>query len=147
MRSHVTHIGNEWFAWFKSTESKSRINFLELLCAGHIEYVLSGEAFEYMAAQKLPKGELKKLTAYAERVLPDKAAWRAFLKHCGIATEGALLGAVLRHEINPNLVIVRDDAGQFNVLLHALCWIHAERLLAKPRTRNSELLKLLALLH
>ena len=47
-----------------------------------------------------------------------------------IATEGALLGAVLRHEINPNLVIVSDDAGQFNVLRHALCWIHAERILA-----------------
>ena len=24
-----THIGNEWFAYFESTESKSRINFLE----------------------------------------------------------------------------------------------------------------------
>jgi len=31
---YCTHIGNEFFAWFKSTESKSRINFLELLCAG-----------------------------------------------------------------------------------------------------------------
>ena len=26
-----THIGNDFFAWFASTESKSRINFLELL--------------------------------------------------------------------------------------------------------------------
>ena len=136
---YCTHIGNEWFAWFKSTESKSRVNFLELLCAGHIEYVLSGEAFEYMAAQKLPKEQLSKLTAEVERIFHDKATWQAFLKHHGItkerhvriATEGALLGAVLRHEINPNLVIVSDDAGQFNVLLHALCWIHAERLLAK----------------
>ena len=25
---------------------------------------------------------------------------------------------------NPNLAIVSDDAGQFNVFLHALCWIH-----------------------
>ena len=35
------------------------------------------------------------------------------------------------HGINPNLGIVSDDAGQFNVLLHALCWIHAERTIAK----------------
>ena len=28
-------------------------------------------------------------------------------------------------------MVLSDDAGQFNVLLHALCWIHAERLLAK----------------
>lgn len=136
---YCTHIGNEWFAWFESTKSKSRINFLGLLRAGHTDYVLSGEAFEYMAAQKLPKTQLDKLTAEVDRGFPDKAAWQAFLKqqdftadrHVRIATEGALLGAVLNHEINPNLVIVSDDAGQFNVLLHALCWIHAERILAK----------------
>jgi hypothetical protein len=29
--------------------------------------------------------------------------------------------------VNPNPVIVSDGAGQFDVLLHALCWIHAER--------------------
>jgi hypothetical protein len=31
---YVTHIGNAHFAWFQSTPSKNRINFLELLCAG-----------------------------------------------------------------------------------------------------------------
>lgn len=125
--------------WFKSTKSKSRINFLELLCAGQIAYALCGEAFEYMAAQKLPKGKLKKLTVKDGLIFDDKTSFKDFLKlrgiteerHLRIATEGALLGAVLRHEINPNLVIVSDDAGQFNVLLHALCWIHAERILAK----------------
>ena len=30
-----------------------------------------------------------------------------------------------------SLVIVSDDAGQFNILMHALCWIHAERTLNK----------------
>ena len=55
-----------------------------------------------------------------------------------IATEGALLGSVLSHEINPNLVIVSDDAGQFNILVHALCWIHAERILAKLVGFNDE---------
>ena len=33
---YVTQIGNDWFAWFASTGSKSRINFLQLLHAGHI---------------------------------------------------------------------------------------------------------------
>ena len=136
---YCTHIGNEWFAWFESTKSKSRVNFLELLCAGHKDYELSGEALEYMAAQKLPKEQLNKLAVKIDRVFSDKPLWQVFLKqqgitsdrHVRIATEGALLGAVLSHGINPNLVIVSDDAGQFNVLLHALCWIHAERLLAK----------------
>jgi len=34
---YCTHIGNEFFAWFESTDSKSRINFLEILRAGHID--------------------------------------------------------------------------------------------------------------
>jgi len=52
-------------------------------------------------------------------------------RHIQIATEGALIGSVMEHGISENLTIVSDDAGQFNVLAHALCWIHAERLIAK----------------
>lgn len=39
---YVTQIGNAHFAWFASTSSKSRINFLQLLHAGSIRYVLNG---------------------------------------------------------------------------------------------------------
>ena len=137
--SYVTHIGNEWFAWFETTQSKSRINFLELLRAGHTDYVLNGEALEYMAAQQLPKEPLSKLAAAVDQVFADLTQWQAALKgwgiskerHVRIATEGALLGSVLEHGFNRDLAIVSDDAGQFNVLLHGLCWIHAERVLAK----------------
>ena len=52
-------------------------------------------------------------------------------RHVRIATEGALLGSVLEHGVNPELVVMSDDAGQFDVLRHTLCWVHAERLLAK----------------
>lgn len=136
---YCTHIGNEWFAWFESTQSKSRINFLELLRAGQTDYVLSGEALEYMAAQKLPEESLAKVAAAADQRFADMSQWQAALqswgiakeRHVRIATEGALLGSVLEHGINSKLAIMSDDAGQFNVLLHALCWIHAERVLAK----------------
>jgi hypothetical protein len=136
---YCTHIGNEWFAWFESTESKSRINFLELLRGGHVDYVLNGMALEYMAAQKLSNSVLSRLSREAEEIFVDEQEWQAALKrwcitderHMRIATEGVLLGSVLMHGINPELAIVSDDAGQFNVLIHALCWIHAERVLAK----------------
>ncbi len=132
---YCTHIGNELFAWFESTESKSRINFLKLLRGKHSSYVLSEEALEYMRAQKLPKTQLEKLAAHEPKWLNDEAHWKATLesldvseqRHVRTATEGALLGSVLEHELDPGLVILSDDAGQFNVLLHALCWIHAER--------------------
>lgn len=136
---YCTHIGNQWFAWFKSTRRKSRVNFLELLCTDRVEYVISGEALEYMAAQRLAKKSLKLLSQEMGRTFTDKAEWQAFLRDSKItvtrqvrvATEGALLGCVLRRRINSELVIVSDDAPQFEVLLHALCWIHAERILAK----------------
>jgi hypothetical protein len=48
-----------------------------------------------------------------------------------IATEGALIGSIIEHGISKHLVILSDDAGQFNVLLHALCWIHANRAIDK----------------
>jgi hypothetical protein len=55
-RGYCTHVGNEVFAGFSSTESKSRINFLECLSQGvERRYVLNEGALEYMAQQKLPK--------------------------------------------------------------------------------------------
>lgn len=51
--------------------------------------------------------------------------------HVRIATEGALLGSLLEKGFNPDLAIISDGAGQFAILLHALCWIHAERLIHK----------------
>jgi hypothetical protein len=51
-----------------------------------------------------------------------------------IATEGALWGSVKAHGFLSNTVIVSDDAGQFNVGQHGLCWVHAERLVHKLDT-------------
>jgi uncharacterized coiled-coil protein SlyX len=132
-----TYIGNELFTWFASTESKSRRNFLDLLRAGHSDYVLNDAARAYMVQQQLPKAQLQRLTA--ERSFADRAHWEGYLqrqgitsvRHIRIATEGALLGSGLSHEVPADLVILSDDAGQFNILQHALCWVHAERTLAK----------------
>lgn len=136
---YCTHIGNEWFAWFESTESKSRINFLHLLRAGHADYVLSADALAYMQGQGLAQKWVSVIQEQGERVFEDDQAWEMFLDSEGmvgqrvrqIVTEGALLGSVLHHGISPDLVIISDDAGQFKILLHALCWVHAERSLEK----------------
>lgn len=61
---YCTHIGNELFAWFESTASKSRINFLELLRHGHTDYVLSEDALAYMSAQNLAKTVIEKLETH-----------------------------------------------------------------------------------
>jgi hypothetical protein len=133
---YCTHMGNELFAWFQSTQSKSRINFLKLLRGGRTDYVINNHALDYMRAQKLPQFQFNRLCGCVGSIFEDEAKWKAALEsleltselHIRIATEGALLGSIVDNAlINPELVIVSDDAGQFAVLLHALCWIHAER--------------------
>ncbi len=130
-----TPIGNELFTWFSSTESKSRINFLERLRAGQTDSVRDAAARAYRTHQQLPKAQLR---LFAEDcAVVDQAAWAAYLRPLGITTErhlrsataGALVASLLRHGVSPELGILSDDAGQFNVagFLKALCWIHAER--------------------
>jgi hypothetical protein len=136
---YCTHIGNELFAWFESTDSKSRINFLKLLRAGHADYVITEDAIGYMKGHKLPKRERRLLKSCLGQTFGSEESWQNHLHNIGIrknhhiriATEGALIGSILEHGLNKDLAILSDDAGQFNVLLHALCWIHAERTINK----------------
>lgn len=95
-------------------------------------------ALAYFARQKLALALIAALAA-GPRHFADAAAWQAHLagqgitdeRHVRIATEGALLGSLMSHGVSPGLGVVSDDAGQFDVLVHALCWIHAERTLAR----------------
>lgn len=136
---YCTHIGNEWFSWFESTPSKSRINFLRLLRCGHSDYVINADAVAYWKSNKLPRGILHPLSMDQSRTFGNDEQWDQYLKqkgikgarHIQIATEGALIGSIIEHGVSKNLVVVSDDAGQFNVLLHALCWIHAQRSINK----------------
>jgi hypothetical protein len=92
-----------------------------------------------MAEQKLPKYQLSKLLCYKDKVFKNETQWNNFLKrhnikterHHRIATEGALIGSITYHGFNPDLAIISDDAGQFDILLHGLCWVHAERTIQK----------------
>ena len=134
---YVTHLGNEAFACFSTSFSKSRINFLELLHAGTPQYAYNEFALEYYLSQGLPKEPLRQLQSQPPFL--DTNDWEAYLdalgiqdeRHRRIATEGALLGGLIEGGFNPELVIVSDGAGQFAILLHALCWVHAERLVHK----------------
>ena len=145
---YCTHIGNALFTYFASTDSKSRINFLGLLRAGHDAYTVNDAALAYMAKQSLPKALLASLRQLQQPApvggaAPHRVAgidaWQAQLeqlgirdaRHVRIVTEGALLGTVIEQGVAPDLAILSDDAGQFDVLVHALCWVHAERNLVK----------------
>ena len=143
-----TQIGNEWFTWFRTRSSKSRLNFLDLLRAGHTDYVLNDAAYAHMREHDLPAASIALLAAGPQTRFADRAAWLAHLDRLGlttlkvtpnpvqVATEGALWGSVQAHEFLCDAVIPGDDAGQFNVGRHAPCRVHAERLVHKLDTFN-----------
>lgn len=136
---YVTQIGNDLFAWFASTHSKSRINFLELLHAGGLSYSLNEFTLEYWAEQGLAQAPRQRLETSWPGKIDNTECWEAYLNILGIfderprriATEGALLGGLIDKGFSLDLVIVSDGAGQFAILQHALCWVHAERLVHK----------------
>jgi hypothetical protein len=137
-QGYCTHVGNDFFAYFRSTDSKSRVNFLEVLRGTHQDYLIDEVALAYFSQQNLALALMAALTA-GVRYFADAAAWQAHLsslgitdeRHVRIATEGALLGSLISHGVSPSRGVISDDAGQFDVLVHALCWIHAERTLAR----------------
>lgn len=149
---YCTHIGNELFAWFGSTDSKSRINFLQILGSPFGGgYALTPMALRYMKQEKLPKKPLALLENSIRQQFADEESWLEWLgdigikakRHIRIATEGALLGQAIEEGLNPDLIVLSDDDGQFNIPLiaHALCWIHAIRHIKKlvpptDRTRS-----------
>ena len=140
---YCTQIGNEHFTWFGTRPSKSRLNFLDLLRAGHTDLVLNDAAFDYMRTRALPAMLIASLAAQPERDFADQAAWSAQLDRLGftgltttpdpvqIATEGAIWGSIHAHDFLRDAVVLSDDAGQFAIGQHALCWVHAERLVHK----------------
>ena len=146
----VTQIGDDRFTAFRSGETKSRERFLSVLRAGHTDYRVSAEAIAYMRARNLTGSAIEALQAHPDKTFADEAAWKAHLAALGIdqlevtpdpvaaATEGALWGAVRDHGFLSHAVVVSDGAGQFRIGDHALCWVHAERLVHKlvPVTRE-----------
>ena len=138
-----THIGNDQFAAFVTTGSKSRLNFLEVLGAGDATHLINDAALDYMRERNLSGQVIDLLAGHATRRFADRAAWDVHLETLGIAalkvhpdpvriaTEGALWGSICAQGLLDGTVIVSDGAGQFDVGQHAGCWVHGERLVHK----------------
>jgi hypothetical protein len=142
---YCTAIGNDLFACFTSTDSKSRLNFLHVLQGAQPGYAINETALAYFKEQELAQAVVAKLSAEPCR-FDSEAAWQARLVeleitaklHVRIATEGALLGQIIVQGVSPRLVILSDGAPQFDLLIHASCWVHAERPLARLVPYNEE---------
>jgi hypothetical protein len=135
---YCTAIGNDLFAYFHSTGCKSRLNFVSVLRGASTGYAINEVTTAYWQRQNLPLGLIEALGC-GPKQFSDGAAWQARLgalgivahRHVLIATEGALLGQVIEQGASPELVVLSDGAPQFDILVHASCWVHIERPLAR----------------
>lgn len=147
---YTTQIGSDTFTVFRTGPSKSRKAFLSWLCGSTALYVINDAALGYMQDRNLPQAIIDKLADHEERIFSRPEDWAQHLQALGltdlnvapdpvlIASEGALWGAIRHQGRLPDTVIVSDDAGQFRVGLHALCWVHAERLVHKLVPSNDK---------
>jgi hypothetical protein len=137
----TTQIGAERFTVFRTSRSKSRLNFLSLLRAGRDEYVVNEAALDYLRRQPVEAAMIARLTKLQGKVFSSQMEWWQHLLRCSInifdrpllqlLDEAATWGALRHHGLMETTVVVSDDAGQFRVATHALCWVHAERHLEK----------------
>jgi Transposase IS66 family len=140
---YCTVIGNDLFACFESTDSKSRLNFLEVLHGSERRYAINAMTLAYWVGQGLTAALVEKLSQ-GPREFATESAWQTRLAELTItnerqvrmATEGALLGGLIERGASPELVVLSDGAPQFDILLHASCWVHAERPLARMVPHN-----------
>src|SRR6266436_1911196 len=142
---YCTAIGNDLFAYFESTDSKSRLNFLQVLQGSERTYAINETTLAYWERQKLAATLVEQLTQ-GPQAFVGEPAWQARLaelaisdeRRVRIATEGALLGGLIARGVAADLGVLSDGAPQFVVFVHAGCWIHAERPLAKLVPHNDQ---------
>jgi transposase IS66 family protein len=146
----TTHIGSDRFAAFRTGPGKSRLAFLSRLLGGAAHYVINAAAIAYMRSADLPQGVIDRLAGHVSRVFGSHEEWMSHLRALGLAdlrvapdpvrlsSEAALWGAIEAEGLLGQAVIVSDDAGQFRVGDHALCWVHAERLIHKLVPANDK---------
>src|SRR3954467_5024967 len=140
----TTQIGDDRFTSFDTVASKSRLMFLMTLRGGFQDYVINPAALLYLHEQDAPEALINHLIEPDDRVFADEDVWTDHLIALGITgakavrlvSEAAVAGSL--DHLLPDAVIVSDGAGQFDVLRHGLCWIHAERLIHRLVTVTEE---------
>jgi hypothetical protein len=135
---YCTHIGGQYFSYYKTTVSKSRSNFLKLLAQGKEGYVINDAFIWHLFEGGIEDDILNTLEVYkGKRYRTQKGLIRLLNKvGCSskkvrrVCLEAGMVGFV-QELLRPGQVLISDRAGQFDILNHADCWVHMERPLRK----------------
>jgi hypothetical protein len=134
---YTTIIGNQYFSIYKTTPTKSRINFLKLLQGGKDHYLINEDTIAYLDRSNVAKYVPGLINLHRGKRFTTQKDWEKFLKDNNVTeenivryvTEAALFASLFENGIPRNLALHKDDAGQFDICLffQTLCWIHEER--------------------
>jgi transposase IS66 family protein len=143
-----TQIGNQNFTFFKSSNNKSKHNFLSILQGNNIGYRLNQTAHDYLKRLKgFSNWDLFSVEYHSqgEVIFTSENEWLTYL-HCQpyskgsykALTEAAMIGYLSQDIFRDNLIILSDEAKQFDINNNAACWVHAERKLTKVIPEGTE---------
>jgi len=143
---YCTHIGGEYFSYFKSTSSKSRFNFLKILLQGKEGYLINEAFIWHLFQSGVDDDTLNRFEEYVGKTYRSKKGLNRLLNHLGIKNkklrlqclEAGLVGFISGNILKPGQVLLSDRAGQFAVFDHAGCWVHMERPLRKLAVATAE---------
>ena len=71
----TTQIGGERFCVFRTSRSKSRLNFLSLLRAGREDYVVNEATLDYLRAQPVEGAVIARLATHPGQVFHSQMEW------------------------------------------------------------------------
>jgi hypothetical protein len=147
---YTTQFGSSNFTAFRTGPAKSRLAFLSRLCGATSLWAINDAALDYMKGRDLPQIVIDRFATHEARIFASSNDWERHVQALTsseakvlpdpvlIASEAALWGAIRHQGLLQDTVIVSDDAGQFRVGVHALCWVHAERLVHKLIPANDK---------
>lgn len=147
--NYCTHIGGEYFAYYKTTSSKSRENFLKIFLQGKEGYVINQAFIWHLFQLSIEDDLLNHFEEYTGKRYETKKGLNRLLNEIGIGNkklrlqcvEAGLVGFISETILKPGQVLLSDRAGQFAVFNHSGCWVHMERPLRKLKVSTPEMEK------
>jgi Transposase IS66 family len=138
--SYCTHIGGEYFAYYTTTFSKSRENFLRILLQGKEGYRINEAMIWHLFQGGVEDDVLNLFEEHKGKSYGTKKGMNRLLNQLGLGEskklykqciEAGLVGFISQTILKPGQVLLSDRAGQFALFDHAGCWVHMERPLRK----------------
>lgn len=146
---YCTHIGGKYFAYYKTTASKSRANFLTILLQGKEGYTVNEAFIWHLFQAGVSDDTLNMFENIQGKRDYKKRRLTHLLNRLGIENkklraqclEAGLIGFISEKILKPEQILLSDRAGQFAVFNHAGCWVHMERPLRKLEVTSPEVEK------